>query len=269
MDAFYALVEQRRRPELRGRPMMSAGTPPGGWCWRRRTRCVPLGCGARCRSSRARPARPHAIVVPPTAYAGARRRWRSSRRHAAGRAALGGRGVPRRRRPAAVRPPGGDRRASCAPDPAGASARRLGGIASMKFVAKIASGLAKPDGLLPIPPDDVILVLLHPLPVAAPSGVGRADGRAAPNRSGIATVGDKIAAMWTQPGWSGYVGPVCRKQVALSCPGGGDGRAVEARRGRKPRSARRRPSRSIPRNPRFSWRATAGAWLIERHVEPE
>jgi DNA polymerase-4 len=45
------------------------------------------------------------------------------------------------------------------------------GAASTKFVAKLASGLAKPDGLLIVPPGDVI-GLLHPLPVRALWGVG-------------------------------------------------------------------------------------------------
>ena len=45
------------------------------------------------------------------------------------------------------------------------------GAASTKFVAKLASGRAKPDGLLVIPADDTI-GFLHPLPVGALWGVG-------------------------------------------------------------------------------------------------
>ncbi len=45
------------------------------------------------------------------------------------------------------------------------------GAASTKFVAKLASGRAKPNGLLVIPADDTI-AFLHPLPVGALWGVG-------------------------------------------------------------------------------------------------
>lgn len=45
------------------------------------------------------------------------------------------------------------------------------GLASTKFVAKLASGLAKPDGLLVVPRDETV-AFLHLLPVAAIWGVG-------------------------------------------------------------------------------------------------
>ena len=45
------------------------------------------------------------------------------------------------------------------------------GIASSKFIAKLASGRCKPNGILEIP-DDRILGFLHPLPVSAIWGVG-------------------------------------------------------------------------------------------------
>ncbi len=47
------------------------------------------------------------------------------------------------------------------------------GAASTKFVAKLASGLAKPNGLLVVPADKTLEVL-HPLPVTALWGVGAA-----------------------------------------------------------------------------------------------
>jgi DNA polymerase IV len=45
------------------------------------------------------------------------------------------------------------------------------GIARTKFLAKVASGVAKPDGLLLVPPEDE-LAFLHPLPVERLWGVG-------------------------------------------------------------------------------------------------
>ena len=46
------------------------------------------------------------------------------------------------------------------------------GVARTKFLAKVASGVAKPDGLLVVPPDRE-LAFLHPLPVERLWGVGK------------------------------------------------------------------------------------------------
>ena len=62
------------------------------------------------------------------------------------------------------------------------------GVASTKFVAKLASALCKPDGLLVVPAAEV-LDFLHPLPVAALWGVGEQTGQAL-SRLGLRTVGD-------------------------------------------------------------------------------
>jgi DNA polymerase-4 len=50
------------------------------------------------------------------------------------------------------------------------------GIARTKFLAKVASGVAKPDGLIAVPPDRE-LEFLHPLPVECVWGVGPATAR--------------------------------------------------------------------------------------------
>ena len=50
------------------------------------------------------------------------------------------------------------------------------GVARTKFLAKVASGVAKPDGLLVVPPD-AELDFLHPLPVQALWGVGQVTTR--------------------------------------------------------------------------------------------
>ncbi len=62
------------------------------------------------------------------------------------------------------------------------------GAASTKFVAKLASGRAKPDGLLVVPAAET-LAFLHPLPIGALWGVGAATEELLRKR-GLATVGD-------------------------------------------------------------------------------
>ncbi|MFL5949518.1 MAG: DNA polymerase IV [Gaiellaceae bacterium] len=61
------------------------------------------------------------------------------------------------------------------------------GIARTKFLAKVASGVAKPDGLLVVPPGSE-LAFLHPLPVERLWGVGPVTGRRL-RELGITTVG--------------------------------------------------------------------------------
>ena len=62
------------------------------------------------------------------------------------------------------------------------------GVAATKFMAKLASGRAKPDGLLVIPRSET-LAFLRPLPVGALWGVG-ASTQASLERMGLLTVGD-------------------------------------------------------------------------------
>ncbi len=62
------------------------------------------------------------------------------------------------------------------------------GVARTKFLAKVASGVAKPDGLLVVPPDGE-LEFLHPLPVERLWGVGPVTASKLKNL-GIRTVGE-------------------------------------------------------------------------------
>jgi DNA polymerase-4 len=62
------------------------------------------------------------------------------------------------------------------------------GVATCKFVAKIASVRCKPDGMLVVPADGV-LDFLHPLPVSALWGVGERTGQILA-RLGLRTIGD-------------------------------------------------------------------------------
>ena len=67
------------------------------------------------------------------------------------------------------------------------------GVARTKFLAKVASGVAKPDGLLVVPPDGE-LAFLHPLPVERLWGVGPGH-----RRPSCATTGSRASAR--SPGW--------------------------------------------------------------------
>lgn len=62
------------------------------------------------------------------------------------------------------------------------------GAAATKFVAKVASGMSKPDGLLVVPRDDTV-AFLHPLPIAKLWGVGGKTEEVLRGR-GIHTIGD-------------------------------------------------------------------------------
>src|SRR5919206_2263247 len=62
------------------------------------------------------------------------------------------------------------------------------GVARTKFLAKVASAVAKPDGLLVVPPDGE-LEFLHPLPVERLWGVGPVTARKLRER-GVTTVGE-------------------------------------------------------------------------------
>lgn len=62
------------------------------------------------------------------------------------------------------------------------------GVASTKFIAKLASSQAKPNGLLVVPKESV-LTFLHPLPIGALWGVGEKT-EAALSRIGMRTIGD-------------------------------------------------------------------------------
>ena len=74
------------------------------------------------------------------------------------------------------------------------------GIARTKFLAKVASQEAKPDGLLLVPPDRE-LAFLHPLPVRRLWGVGVKTAEKLAGH-GIETVADvaELLTSWTGPG---------------------------------------------------------------------
>ena len=99
------------------------------------------------------------------------------------------------------------------------------GIGPGKMVAKIASDASKPDGLLEVPPDGVT-AFLHPLPVARLWDVGPVT-TAALAAAGIGTIGDLAA---TPPAvLAAHVGERAAAQL-LCLARGEDARAVETDR---------------------------------------
>ena len=100
LDSFFASVEQRDDPALRGRPVIVGGGVVLAASYEAKAFGVRTAMGGR----QAKSLCPHAVVVPPRFDAYTRRqqgRVRRVRRHdAARRGHLHRRGVPRRRRPA-------------------------------------------------------------------------------------------------------------------------------------------------------------------------
>ena len=97
------------------------------------------------------------------------------------------------------------------------------GVARTKFLAKVASGVAKPDGLLVVPPERE-LQFLHPLPVERLWGVGRVTADKL-HRHGLVTVGE-VARL--------------PEEVLVSMLGTASGRHLHAlARGRDPRPVQR------------------------------
>ena len=198
MDAFYASVEVRARPELAGLPVVVAGgsTPAGA-------RGVVLSASYEARAfgvrsampvARARRLCPQAHFVPPQfpRYAEVSRGVLALFREITPLV------EPLSLDEAFLDVAGALRRLGMSPASIGEwirgqvyDAHQLTcsvGVAPSKFLAKLASGLAKPDGLLVVPVDGV-LEFLHPLPVAALWGVGQRTGEAL-RRLGCRTVAD-------------------------------------------------------------------------------
>jgi DNA polymerase-4 len=192
MDAFFASVEIKKRPELAGRPVIVGGGQRGvvaaaSYEARR------YGVRSAMSMSQALRRCPRAVVLPPDRAA-------YSATSAAVMAIL--RDITPLLEPlsldeafldvaGAVRLHG--RPGAIAAAIRARVAAELGltcsvGVAPTKFVAKLASARCKPDGLLVVPAARV-LDFLHPLPVTALWGVGARTAEPL-HRLGIRTVGD-------------------------------------------------------------------------------
>jgi DNA polymerase IV len=172
IDSFYASVEQRDDPGLRGRPVIVGA----GVVLAASYEAKAFGVHTPMGGAQARRLCPHAIVVHP-------------RMDAYGDASKAVFEVFNDTTPfveglsidEAFLDVGGLRRISGTPTEIAVRLRRdvhekVGlpvtvGVARTKFLAKVASGVAKPDGLLVVPTDGE-LDFLHPLPVERLWGVG-------------------------------------------------------------------------------------------------
>jgi DNA polymerase-4 len=189
LDAFYASVEQRDDPTLRDRPVIVGAGVVLAASYEARARGVRTAMGAR----QARQLCPDAAVVPPrfSAYVDASRAVFDVFRDTT--PLVEGVSIDE-----AFLDVGGLRRIAGSAEEIAVRLRRdvrdrVGlnitvGIARTKFLAKVASGVAKPDGLLLVPPDGE-LAFLHPLPVRRLWGVGAVTAEKLHAR-GIATVGE-------------------------------------------------------------------------------
>jgi DNA polymerase IV len=188
VDSFYASVEQRDDPSLRGRPVIVGAGVVLAASYEAKAFGVRTAMGGR----QARRLCPHAVVVRPrmSVYAEASNALLRVFDDATpvvealsiDEAFLDVRGMRR-----------------IAGSPAEIAVRlrrtvrqRVGlpitvGVARTKFLAKVASGVAKPDGLLVVPPERE-LAFLHRLPVEKLWGVGDATAEKLHNR-GLTTVG--------------------------------------------------------------------------------
>jgi DNA polymerase-4 len=187
LDAFFASVEQRDDPRLRGRPVIVGGGVVLAASYEAKARGVRTAMGGR----RALRLCPDAVVVRPRMEAYSEASKAVFRVFEDTTPLVEGLSIDE-----AFLDTRGMERLAGSPTAIAEKLRRevrerVGlpitvGVARTKFLAKVASAVAKPDGLLVVPPDGE-LDFLHPLPVERLWGVGPVTaGRL--HRLGITTV---------------------------------------------------------------------------------
>jgi DNA polymerase-4 len=206
MDAFYASVEQRDNPGLKGKPVIVGGHPQRGVVVAASYEVRRYGVRSAMPMARALKLAPHAVVVEPrfTAYSDASEQVFS----------IFERYTPLVE-PLSLDEAFLDVTASVglfgAP---GEMARRIrkeiasevglpssAGIAGVKFVAKIASDLAKPNGQQEVKAEETVAFLAG-LPVSRLWGVGPKTEEAL-RKEGLETIGDVAAreVRWMEVRW--------------------------------------------------------------------
>jgi len=240
LDAFYASVEQRDDPRLRGRPVIVGA----GVVLAASYEAKAHGVQTAMSGGRARRLCPQAIVVPPrmAAYTEASRAVYCVFRDTS--PLVEGLSIDE-----AFLDVSGMQRSFGRPVEIAARLRRsvrerVGlpitvGVARTKFLAKVASGVAKPDGLLVVPPDRE-LAFLHPLPVERLWGVGQVTAERL-HRSGVQTVAD--VARLGEPSLVALLGRASGRQLHALAHNR-DPRRVQARPRRRSIGAQRALGRS-------------------------
>jgi DNA polymerase-4 len=202
MDAFYAAVEQMDDPSLRGRPILIGSSSNRGVVLTASYEARPFGVGSAMPMARARKLCPDALVVPP--------RFERYREISASVMRVFGDFSPD------VEPisldeafldMSGAEKIFGPPDAMGRKLKETVrdvtggltvtvGLSGTKYVAKVASGYKKPDGLTLVPPAEA-KAWLAPLPVSYLWGVG---AKTEPRllRIGLKTIGDVARA---DPKW--------------------------------------------------------------------
>jgi DNA polymerase IV len=192
LDAFYSSVEQRDDPRLRGRPVIVGAGVVLAASYEAKAHGVLTAMGCR----QARRLCPHAIMVAPRMSAYAEASKAVYRVFDDTTPLVEGLSIDE-----AFLDVRGMRRLSGTPAEIAVRLRRevrerVGlpitvGVARTKFLAKVASGVAKPDGLLVVPTDRE-LAFLHSLPVERLWGVGAVTANKL-HECGITTVGEVAA----------------------------------------------------------------------------
>jgi DNA polymerase-4 len=188
LDAFFASVEQRDDPRLRGRPVIVGGGVVLAASYEAKAHGIRSAMGG----AQARRLCPQAIVVAPRMSAYAEASKAVYRVFDDTTPLVEGLSIDE-----AFLDVRGLRRLAGTPEEIAVRLKRtvlerVGlpitvGVARTKFLAKVASGVAKPDGLLVVPPDRE-LAFLHPLAVERLWGVGPVTANKLRSR-GITTVG--------------------------------------------------------------------------------
>ena len=196
MDAFYASVEVLKDPALHGKPVVVGGAGPRGVVLSASYEARRFGISSAMPAARAKRLAPQAVFVPPdfAAYRAASVRLRElllSFTPAVEPLSLD----------EAFLDVGGATSLFGDPPVIGERIRARVrdelelvcsvGVAPNKFLAKLGSAAAKPDGIV-IVPADAVLEFLHPLPVRAIWGVGERTGETL-DRLGVRSVGELAA----------------------------------------------------------------------------
>ena len=192
MDAFYASVELRRRPELVGRPVYVGGERRGV-VLSANYHARAFGIAGGMSSAKARRMCPQAVAIPPDfdAYTEVSAGIGAVFESVTGRVEMASIDEAYLDVTGSLRP-SGDARAlgellrALVHDEQGITCSV--GIGRNKFIAKVASSQAKPDGLVEVPPGGEA-AFLHPLAVEQIWGVGEATAGKL-HRLGIVTVAD-------------------------------------------------------------------------------